>query len=156
MLDLAPPRPLGARALWAEGLSRDDPNGPAPPQAVVEESQEAAGPGRPGAAAGLCRAAPGCVGRRSTRPAFGGLSRRGAHPSGLRSRLRLGRARSAVLGRLDLAGPVRESLVLWAVSLQRRPGAAVAFPARQWRPHDRGAAPAPRRGSRAQADRALG
>src|SRR5437763_17204111 len=44
-LDLAPPRRLGARALWAEVLSRDDPNGPAPPQSVVEESQEAAGPG---------------------------------------------------------------------------------------------------------------
>src|SRR6185369_2014362 len=68
-LDLAPPRPLGARALWAEVLSRDDPNGPAPPHAVVDESQEAARPGRPRAAAGLCRAAPGRAGRRSTRPA---------------------------------------------------------------------------------------
>src|SRR4051812_43764264 len=117
-LDLAPPRPLGARALWAEGLSRDDPNGPAPPQAVVEESQEAAGPGRPGAAAGLFRAAPGCVGRRSTRPAFGGLSRRGAHPSRLRSRLRLGRARAALLGQFQFAGPVGARLVLRALPLQ--------------------------------------
>src|SRR5438270_13590527 len=49
-LDLAPPRPLGARALWAEVLSRDGPNGPTRPQAVVEESQEAAGTGRSRAA----------------------------------------------------------------------------------------------------------
>src|SRR5215210_8514003 len=49
-LDLAPPGRLGARALRAEVLSRDDPCGPAPPQAVVEESQEAAGTGRSGAA----------------------------------------------------------------------------------------------------------
>src|SRR5881275_1525051 len=39
-LDLAPPGRLGARALRPGVLSRDDPNGPAPPQAVVEESQE--------------------------------------------------------------------------------------------------------------------
>src|SRR3954471_12530997 len=117
-LDVAPPGRLGARALRAEVLSRDDPRGPAPPQAVVEESQEAAGPGRPGAAAGLCRAAPGCVGRRSTRPAFGGLSRRGAHPSRLRSRLRLGRARAALLGQFQFAGPVGARLVLRALPLQ--------------------------------------
>src|SRR5215210_9585973 len=42
-LDVAPPRRLGARALRAGVLPRDDPGGPAPPQAVVEESQEAAG-----------------------------------------------------------------------------------------------------------------
>src|SRR5439155_9908005 len=49
-LDVAPPGRLGARALRPAVLSRDDPRGPAPPQAVVEESQEAAGPGQPGAA----------------------------------------------------------------------------------------------------------
>src|SRR3954447_9604122 len=42
-----------ARALWPPLLPRDDPRGPAPPQAVVEESQEASGPGRPGVAAGV-------------------------------------------------------------------------------------------------------
>src|SRR3954469_17759387 len=72
-LDVAPPGRLGARALRLEVLSRDDPRGPAPPQAVVEESQEAAGPGRPGAAAGVYRAAPGRAGRRPTRPADAGL-----------------------------------------------------------------------------------
>src|SRR3954453_13831040 len=121
-LDLAPPRPLGARALWAEVLSRDDPRGPAPPQAVVEavveEGQEAARPGRPRAAAGLCRAAPGRAGRRSTRSASVVLSRRGAHPSGRGPRLWLGRARPASLGRLTLAGPVGAGLVLWGVPLQ--------------------------------------
>src|SRR5215203_4163959 len=40
-LDVAPPGRLGARALRPGVLSRDDPRGPAPPQAVVEESQEA-------------------------------------------------------------------------------------------------------------------
>src|SRR6185503_11773479 len=139
-LDLAPPGRLGARALWAEVLSRDDPHGPAPPHAVVDESQEAARPSRPGAAAGLCRAAPGRAGRRSTRPALGGLSRRGAHPSGRGPRLWLGRARAALLGRFHLAAPVGAGLVRWAVSLQRGPGAAVALLARQRRPHDRGAA----------------
>src|SRR3954451_1335420 len=49
-LDLAPPGRLDARALWVGVLSRDDPRGPAPPQALVEESQEAARPGRSGAA----------------------------------------------------------------------------------------------------------
>src|SRR3954467_4766043 len=49
-LDVAPPGRLGARPVRAEVLSRDDPRGPAPPHAVVEESQEAAGPGQPGAA----------------------------------------------------------------------------------------------------------
>src|SRR4051812_37860697 len=49
-LDLAPPGRLGPRALRVGVLSRDDPCGPAPPQAVVEESQEAAGTGRSGAA----------------------------------------------------------------------------------------------------------
>src|SRR3712207_1105483 len=52
-LDAAPPCRLDARALRASVLSRDGPRCPAPPQAVVEESQEAAGPGLPGAAAGL-------------------------------------------------------------------------------------------------------
>src|SRR3954466_829845 len=47
-----------ARALRPPLLPRDDPPSPAPPQAVVEESQEAAGTGRSGAAGGLCRAAP--------------------------------------------------------------------------------------------------
>src|SRR3954464_13897784 len=49
-LDVAPPRWLGARAVQAEVLSRDGPRGSPSPQAVVEESQDAAGPGRPRAA----------------------------------------------------------------------------------------------------------
>jgi hypothetical protein len=53
-----------ARALRPPLLSRDDPDSPAPPQAVVEESQEAAGTGQPRAAGGLCRTAPGLAGRR--------------------------------------------------------------------------------------------
>src|SRR5215210_7283044 len=57
-LDVAPPGRLGPRAVRVGVLPRDDPGGPAPPQAVVEESQEAAGPGRSGAQAGLCRATP--------------------------------------------------------------------------------------------------
>src|SRR3954462_11528384 len=117
-LDLAPLGRLGARALWVGVLSRDDPDCSAPPQAVVEESQEAARPGRSGAATSVHRAAPERAGGRPTRPAFGGLSRRGAHPPGRGSRLRLGRAWPAVLGRLTLAGPVRAGLVLWGVPLQ--------------------------------------
>src|SRR3954451_7879033 len=113
-----------ARTLRPPLLPRDDPHSPAPPQAVVEESQEAAGTGRSGAAGGLCRAAPGCSGRRSKRSASRGLCGRGAHPSGRGPRLWLGRARGALLGRLKLAGPVGAGLVLWAVSLQRGPGAA--------------------------------
>src|SRR5881409_2381681 len=65
-MDVAPPGRLGARALRSGVLPRDDPGCSAPPHAVVEESQEAAGPGRSGAAAGLCRAAPGRVGGRPT------------------------------------------------------------------------------------------
>src|SRR3954463_4549303 len=65
-LDAALPGRLGARALWAEVLSRDDPYGPASPQAVLEESQEAAGPGRSGAATSVYRAVPGLAGRRPT------------------------------------------------------------------------------------------
>src|SRR4051794_25642011 len=72
-LGVAPPGRLGARAVRAEVLSRDDPSGPAPPHAVVEESQEAARPGRPRAAAGLCRAAPERAGGRPTRSASRGL-----------------------------------------------------------------------------------
>src|SRR5215218_10784447 len=49
-LDLAPPGRLGPRALRVGVLPRDDPGGPAPPHAVVEEGQEAARPGRSGAA----------------------------------------------------------------------------------------------------------
>src|SRR5215210_608262 len=131
-----------ARALRPPLLSRDDPHSPAPPQAVVEDSQEAAGPSRPGAATSVHRAAPGRAGRRSTRPASRGLRGRGAHPPGRGSRLWLGRARRALLGRLPLAGSVGADLVLWALPVQRGPGAAVAFPARQRRPHDRGAAAA--------------
>src|SRR5215212_6634757 len=121
-----------ARALRPPLLSRDDPHSPAPPQAVVEESQEAAGPGRSGAATSVHRAAPERAGRRSTRSASRCLSRRGTHPSRRGPRLRLGRARPASLGYLLLAGPVRTRLVLRAISLQRGPGAALAFPARQW------------------------
>src|SRR5215211_3938228 len=141
-LDLAPPGRLGPRAVRVGVLPRDDPCGPAPPQAILEEGQEAAGTGRSGAAAGLCRATPGRAGRRSTRPAFAGLRGRGAHPPGRGPRLRLGRARRALLGCLKLAGSVGAGLVLWALPVQRGPGAAVALPARQRRPHDRGAAPA--------------
>src|SRR5215218_1536014 len=72
-LDVAPPGRLGARAVRVGVLPRDDPRGPAPPQAVLEEGQEAAGPSRPRAAAGLCRAAPRWSGRRPTRPAPVGL-----------------------------------------------------------------------------------
>src|SRR3954464_6576120 len=145
-----------ARTLRPLLLLRDDPRGPPPPQAVVEESQEATGTGEPRAAAGLCRASPGRARRRPARPAPLGLPGRGAHPPGRGPRLWLGRARRALLGRLKLAGPVGAGLVLWAVSLQRGPGAALALSARQWRPHDRGAAAPARRGSRAQADPALG
>src|SRR5919107_29261 len=148
-LDVAPPGRLGARAVWAGVLPRDDPRGPASPQAVVEEGQEAAGPGRSGAATSVHRAAPRCSGRRSPRSVSRCLSRRGPHPPRRGSRLWLGPARRALLGCLKLAGPVGAGLVLRAVSLQRGAGAAVAFPAGQWRPHDRGAAAAPRRGSRA-------
>src|SRR3982751_631186 len=141
-LDLASAGRLGARALRPGVLPRDDPGCSAPPQAVVEESQEAARPGRSRAATSVPRAAPGRAGGCPTRPAFGGLSRRGAPPPGRGPRLRLGRAGPASLGRLPLAGPVGAGLVLWAVPLQRGPGAAVAFPARQRRTHDRGTAAA--------------
>src|SRR4029078_1850444 len=57
-LDVARLCPLGSRAFRAEVLSRDDPNSPARPQAVLEESQEAARPGRPGAAGIPCGADP--------------------------------------------------------------------------------------------------
>src|SRR5215217_4239027 len=117
-LDVAPPRWLGPRALRAEVLSRDDPRGPAPPQAVVEEGQEAAGPGRPGAATSVPRAAPGRAGRRSTRSASAGLRRRGPHPPGRGSRLWLGQTRRALLGCLKLAGLVGAGLVLWALPVQ--------------------------------------
>src|SRR3954465_14190304 len=72
-LDLAPPGRLGARALRPAVLSRDDPRGPAPPQAVVEEGQEAAGPGQPGAATSVHRAVPGRAGGRPTRSTPAGL-----------------------------------------------------------------------------------
>src|SRR4051795_7767428 len=107
-----------ARTLRPPLLPRDNPHSPAPPQAVVEESQEAAGTGRSGAAAGLCRATPGRAGRRPTRSASAGLRRRGAHPPGRGSRLRLGRTRAALLGCLPLAGSLRARLVLWALPVQ--------------------------------------
>src|SRR5215204_742233 len=44
-LDVASPGRLGPRALRVCVLPRDDPRSPAPPHAVVEESQEAAGTG---------------------------------------------------------------------------------------------------------------
>src|SRR4029453_6355393 len=121
-LDVAPLGRLGARALRPGVLSRDDPGCSAPPQAVVEESQKAAGTGRSRATAGVHRAAPGRAGGRPTRPAFGGLSRRGAHPPGRGSRLRLGRAWPAVLDRLQVARPVRARLGPRAVFLERRGG----------------------------------
>src|SRR3954453_4805018 len=64
-----------ARPLRPPLLPRDDPRGPAPPQAVVEEGQEAARPGRSGAATSVYRATPGRAGWRPTRPASAGLSR---------------------------------------------------------------------------------
>src|SRR4051812_23229312 len=70
-LDVAPPGRLGPRALRARVLSRDDPRGPAPPQAV--EGPEVAGPGRSGAATSVHRAAPRWSGRRPTRSASRGL-----------------------------------------------------------------------------------
>src|ERR671938_730780 len=76
-LDTAPPCRMGPRALRAGVLSRDDPNGPARPQAVLEEGQEAAGPRGSGATAGLCGAACGSAGRGSTRPACGATLVRG-------------------------------------------------------------------------------
>src|SRR3954463_12050479 len=122
-LDVAPPGRLGARALRLPLLSRDDPGVPPPPQAVVEESQEAAGPGQPGAATGVHRAVPGRAGGRPTRSTSAGLWGGAAHPQGRGPRLRLGRGGPASLGCLKLAGPVRPRLLLWAVSLQRGPGA---------------------------------
>src|SRR3982751_1708652 len=71
--DVPPPGRRGPRALRAGVLPRDDPRGPAPPQAVVEESQEAAGTGRSGAATSVHRAASGRAGWRPTRPAPAGL-----------------------------------------------------------------------------------
>src|SRR3954471_5035911 len=67
-----------------------------------------------------------------------------------------GQTRRALLDRLKLAAPVGAGLVLWALSLQRGPGAAVAFPARQRRPHDRGSSTAAGRMARSQAPRAVG
>src|SRR5215210_2817229 len=131
-----------ARALWPPLLPRDNPRCLAPPQAVVDEGQEAARPSRPGAAAGLCRATPELAGRCPTRSASAGLRGRGAHPPGRGSRLRLGRARAALLGHFQFAGPVRARLLLRPLSVQRRPGAAVALSAGQRRTHHGRAAPA--------------
>src|SRR3954449_13536571 len=99
-----------ARRLRPPLLPRDDPHSPAPPQAVVEESQEAARPGEPRAAAGLCRARPGRARRPPARPAPLGLPGRGAHPPERGSPLRFDQTRRALLGRLKLAGPVGASL----------------------------------------------
>src|SRR3954469_13893826 len=100
---------LGARPVRASGLPRDDPRGPAPPQAVVEESQEASRPSRPGAAAGVDRAAPGLAGRRPTRPAPLGLRGRGAHPPGRGPRLWLGRMAGANAANASLSPPARRA-----------------------------------------------
>src|SRR4051812_37975436 len=107
-----------ARTLRPPLLPRDTPRGPAPPQAVVEESQEAARPGEPRAAAGVHRASPGRARRRPTRSASAGLRRRGPHPPGRGSRLWLGRTRAALLGCLPLAGSLRARLLLWALPVQ--------------------------------------
>src|SRR4051794_1646048 len=72
-LDVASPGRLGPRAVRVGVLPRDDPRGPAPPQAVLEESQEVAGPGRSGAATSVHRATPGRAGWRPTRSASRGL-----------------------------------------------------------------------------------
>src|SRR3954453_23081047 len=77
-LDLAPPGRLGPRAVRVGVLPRDDPKSPAPPQAVVEEGQEAAGTGRPGAATGVPRAAPERAGGGPPREASPGLFGGGA------------------------------------------------------------------------------
>src|ERR671926_1101996 len=135
-LDTAPPCRLGPRALRAGVLSRDDPNGPARPQAVLEEGQKASWTGRPGAKAGVYRARSRPARGRPARPASRGLSRRGTHPSGLRPRLWLGRARPALMGRLDLAGSLGQALILRALPRQRGAGAALALPARQRGKHD--------------------
>src|SRR5215203_1685403 len=117
-LDVAPPGRLGPRAVRVGVLPRDDPRGPAPPQAVVEEGQEAAGTGLPGAATGVHRAAPRCSDRRSTRSASRGLRGRGPHPPGRGPQLWLGQTRRALLCRLKLAGSVGAGFGLWAVPLQ--------------------------------------
>ena len=57
----------------------------------------------------------------------------------------LGRARQAVPCRVLLAQAVGQAVVPWPLPVQRRPGLGLAPPARQWRAHNRRAAPAPRR-----------
>src|ERR687883_1425991 len=155
-LDAAPPCRLGPRALRAGVLSRDNPNGLARPQAVLEESQKASWTGRPGAKAGVYRARSRPARGSPARPASRGLSRRGTHPSGLRPRLWLGRARPALMGRLKLARALGQALLLRALPLQRRAGPALALIAGQRRAHRRGSSAAPCRMDRSQAPRALG
>src|SRR5919202_6751220 len=101
-----------AGVLRAPVLPRDDPRAPAPPQAVVDESQEAARPCRPGVAASLYRTAPGPARRRPARSASPSLLGRGAHPPRRRSWLWLGWAWRALVGRLHLAGALGQGLVL--------------------------------------------
>src|SRR4051794_25706285 len=62
-----------ARERFGLRCCRETIRGPAPPQVVVEESQEAARPGRPGAATSVHRAAPGRAGRCPTRSTSRGL-----------------------------------------------------------------------------------
>src|SRR3954454_19580651 len=99
-------------------LPRDRPRRAAPARLVVEEGQEAARPCRSRAAGGLHRAVTPGIGRRPTRPAPAGLSRRGPHPPRRRSRLWMGRAWRALPRRLVLAGPGRQGLVLWPLPIQ--------------------------------------
>src|ERR1700746_1290880 len=155
-MDAAAPGRLGARALWPALLSRDDPGGPASLGSVLEEGQEAARSGRFRKAASLRRAGARPVGRCPTRPLPAGLLGRGAYPSGSRSRLWLVAAGPALLGHLPLTGPVGQALLLWALSLQRRGGAAVAVPTRQRGAHHRSSPALARRMARLPADRAVG
>ena len=60
-LDAQAPGRLGARAVRPNLLPRDDPCCSAAPEAELEEGQEAARSGRPGATAGVCRAAAECL-----------------------------------------------------------------------------------------------
>src|ERR1700759_4064881 len=155
-VDAAAPGRLGARALWPALLSRDDPSGPASLGSVLEEGKEAARSGRSRKAASLCRTGARPVGRRSTRPLSAGLLGRGAYPSGRRSWLWLVAAWPALLGHLPLTGLVSQALLLWALSLQRRGGAAVAVPTCQRGIHDRSSPALARRMARRPADRGGG
>src|SRR4051812_37857883 len=117
-LDASAAGRLGTDAVRPPVLPRDHPRRPAPARPVVKEGQEAARPCRSRAAGGLHRTIAPSIGRRPTRPASTGLSRRGPHPSRRRPRLWMGRARRALPRRLVLTGPGCQGLVLWPLPLQ--------------------------------------